>query len=69
MSVCDFFLFQKVKITLKGMHVELVEDVKTKTAELSKRLTADGLYNTLTNLQCFVAVRMRWYQNVLRLVL
>jgi len=34
----DFYLFPKIKCSLKGTHYQTVDDVKTKTAELLKGL-------------------------------
>nr|CAH7723476.1 unnamed protein product [Callosobruchus chinensis] len=39
LAPCDFYLFPKIKSSLKGTRFESVEDVKEKTADLLKRLT------------------------------
>lgn len=39
LAPCDFFLFPKIKSSLKGTHFQTVDDVKMKTAELLKGLT------------------------------
>lgn len=43
LAPCDFYLFPKVKSSLKGTHFQSVEQVKAKTADLLKRLTTDEL--------------------------
>nr|CAH7722444.1 unnamed protein product [Callosobruchus chinensis] len=39
LALCGFYLFPKIKSSLKGTRFESVEDVKEKTADLLKRLT------------------------------
>jgi transposase len=42
LAPCDFFLFLKIKSSLKGTHFQTVDDVKMKTAELLKGLTENN---------------------------
>lgn len=43
LAPCDFYLFPKIKSSLKGTRFESVEDVKQKTADLLKRLTLNDM--------------------------
>ena len=39
LAPCDFYLFPKLKSALKGTHFQSVEEVKTKTADILKKMT------------------------------
>lgn len=43
LAPCDFYLFPKVKIALKGTYFRFVEEVEAKFADLLKSLTPDEL--------------------------
>jgi hypothetical protein len=44
---CDFYLFPKLKNASKGTHLQSVDELKSKTANLLNRVLADDLQ------QCF----------------
>jgi hypothetical protein len=39
LAPCDFFLFLKLKHSLKGTHFQSIEDIQTKTTDLLKGFT------------------------------
>jgi hypothetical protein len=43
LAPCDFYLFPKVKNALKGTHFRSVDEMKSKTADLLNRASADDL--------------------------
>jgi len=56
LAPCDFFLFPKMKSTLKGTRFESIDAVKAKATELMNKLTEDYLQH------CFQQwkIHMEW---------
>jgi hypothetical protein len=45
LAPCYFYVFHKVKSTLKGTHFQSVDEVKSKTADLLNKVSADDLHS------------------------
>jgi hypothetical protein len=45
LAPCDVHLFPKVKSTLKGTHLQSVNEVKLKTVDLLNTVSADDLHS------------------------
>jgi hypothetical protein len=55
---CDFWLFPKVKMTMKGKRFESIQDIEAATTAQLKTLTKEDFQN------CFRKWQERWYKCV-----
>ena len=54
LAPCDFWLFPKVKMTMKGKHFESIQDIEAATTAQLKTLTKEDFQN------CFRKWQKRW---------
>jgi len=54
LALCDFWLFPKVKMTMKGKRIEWIQDVEAATTAQLKTLTKEDFQN------CFREWKERW---------
>jgi len=54
LAPCDFWLFPKVKMTMKGKRFESIQDIKAATTAQLKTLTKEDFQN------CFRKWQERW---------
>jgi len=54
LALCDFWLFPKVKMTMKGKGFDLIQDIKADTTARVKTFTKEDFQN------CFRKWQERW---------
>ena len=55
LTLCDFFLFPKIKCVLKGTHFESLDTVKKKSADVLQQLPESDLLQSKQDYQCLSA--------------